>query len=146
MFKKNCTNLTNMIGPHKRGQNGVGHHYTICWNDFLYTLDLNTFRSTLKEELKTIVLKMDKELHPLSLNMECLHIICVFKLFCRSTFGRLHPLTHVNMGLIHYNILHYYWNQSHSIRLTIVIEDILDYNFLWFPKESQCIEEIKQCR
>ncbi len=29
MFKKNYTNLTNMSRPQKRGQNGVGHHYTI---------------------------------------------------------------------------------------------------------------------
>jgi hypothetical protein len=60
------------------------------------------------------MLEMDKE-HPLSPNMECLHIILAFKLFCKSTFGKLHPLVHANMGLIYRNILHHYQDQSHSV-------------------------------
>jgi hypothetical protein len=80
------------------------------------------------------MLEMDKESHPLSLNMECLHIIQAFKLFCRSSFGRLYPLAHANTRLIHRNILHHYQDQAHSVRLTIAVQDILDYRFVWFPK------------
>jgi len=54
------------------------------------------------------MLEMDKESHPLSLNMECPHIIRTFKLFYKRTFGKLHPLAHANIGLTHHNIVHYY--------------------------------------
>jgi hypothetical protein len=97
------------------------------------------------KELQIIMLEMDKELHPLSLNMECPHIIRAFKLFCKRTFGKLHPLANANIGLTHHSIVHCYWDQSHYVWLTIVVQDILDYKFLWFPKQWQCIEEIKQC-
>jgi hypothetical protein len=42
---------------------------------------------------------MDKESHPLSLNMECNHIIYAFKLFCKSNFGRLHPTCSLKYGV-----------------------------------------------
>jgi hypothetical protein len=87
------------------------------------------------------MLEMDKELHPLSFNMECLHIICAFKLFCRSTFGKLHPLAHANIGLTHHNIFHYCWDQSYYVRLTITIQDILDYRFVWFPINGSALKK-----
>jgi hypothetical protein len=89
------------------------------------------------------MLEMDKEPHPLSLNMEYFHIICAFKLFCRNSFGKLHPLVHANTRLIHCNIFHYCQDQSHFIQLTIAIQVILDYKFLWFPKQQKCIEKVK---
>jgi hypothetical protein len=30
--------------------------------------------------------------------------------------------------------------------LTIAIQDVLDFSFLWFPKLCQCHENIIQCR
>jgi hypothetical protein len=58
-----------------------------------------------EKELHTIILKMDKESHPLSLNKECHHIIHAFKLFCRNTFGRLHLLVHANTRLTHHTMV-----------------------------------------
>ncbi len=142
----NYINLTNMSGPQKIGQNGL-----VTIMPFVETISFTSgpryLWEPIEKELQTIMLEMDKESHPLSLNIECPHIIYAFKLFCRSTFGRLHPLAHANTGLTHRNILHYYRDQSHSIRLTIAVQDILDYKLiLWFPKQWQGIEEIKQCR
>jgi hypothetical protein len=79
------------------------------------------------------------------LDIECLHIVRTFKLFCRFTFGRLHPLAHANKGLTLCNILHYCHEQRHFIRLTIVVQDVLDFDFLRFPKLRQCHEDIIQC-
>jgi hypothetical protein len=66
-------------------------------------------------------------------------------LICKSTFGRLHPLVHANKGLTLCNILHYYREQGHFVRLTIEVQDVLDFGFLWFPKLRQCHEDIIQC-
>ncbi len=74
------------------------------------------------------------------------HIVQTFKLFCKSTFGRLHPLAHANKGLTLRNILHYCREQGDSIRLTIAVQDVLDFGFLWFPKLRSCHEDITQCR
>ncbi len=143
MFNRNCTNLTSMSKPHKKKAKWG-------WSPLYHLLKLFPvqvgpqcpWRHT-KEELQNIMLEMDKESHPLSPNMECPHIICTFKLFCRCNFGRLHPLVRANTRFTHHNILHYCQDQSHSVKLTITIQDILDYNFLWFPKQWQYIEEVK---
>jgi len=47
-----------------------------------------------KEELQNILAKLQNENDPFSLEMECPHMIKALKLFCRATFGRLHPLAH----------------------------------------------------
>ncbi len=84
--------------------------------------------------MQNIIAKMEKESQQLSLDTECLHIVQAFKLFCKSTFGKLHPLVHANKGLILCNILHDYREQGHFVRLTIAIQDVFDFGFLWFPK------------
>jgi hypothetical protein len=89
---------------------------------------------------------MEKKSQQLSLDIECFHIVQAFKLFCRSTFGGLHPLTHANKGLILCNNLHDYHELGHYVRLSIVVQDVLDFVFLWFPKLGMCHEDITQCR
>ncbi len=77
---------------------------------------------------------------------KCLHIVQAFKLFCRSIFGHLHPLVHPNKGLTHCTLLHYSQEQGHSVKLTIVIQDIMNYKFLWFPKLEDSLENVAQCQ
>jgi hypothetical protein len=89
---------------------------------------------------------VEKESQHLTLDTKCLHIVRTFKLFCKSTFGRLHPLAHANKGLTLCNILHYYHEQGHFVRLTIVVQDVLNFGFLWFPKLHQYHKDIAQCQ
>jgi hypothetical protein len=49
-------------------------------------------------------------------------------------------------GTNSYNILHYCHEQGHFVRLTIAVQDVIDYGFLWFPKLHQCNEDVAQCR
>jgi hypothetical protein len=59
----------------------------------------------------------------------------------------LHPLAHPNKGLLtHRIIFHYFQEQGHSIRLTIVIQDAIKHKFLWFPKLENSIEDVTQCQ
>jgi len=53
--------------------------------------------------------------------------IQAFKLFFISTFGRLHPLAHTNKGLTFHNILHFNCVQKHSMKLTIIVQDVFDW-------------------
>jgi hypothetical protein len=80
------------------------------------------------------------------LDTKCPHIVRTFKLFYKSTFGRLHPFTHANKGLTLCNILYYCCEQRHFVRLTIAFQDALNFGFLWFPKLCQCQENISQCQ
>ncbi len=67
-------------------------------------------------------------------------------MLCKTTFGMLHPLAHLACGPTQRNILHNYCELGHSIGLTIAIHDVVDYNFLWFPKIHECIENLQECR
>jgi hypothetical protein len=58
---------------------------------------------------------MEKESQQLVVDTKCPHIVWAFKLFCKSTLGRLHPLAHANKGLTLHNILHYYREQRHFV-------------------------------
>ncbi len=59
-----------------------------------------------KAELQNIITKVEKESQGLTLHTKCSHIVKPFIFFCRSTFGRLHPLVHANKELTLHNILH----------------------------------------
>jgi hypothetical protein len=67
-----------------------------------------------KIKLQNIINKMEKESQQLTLDTKCPHIVRTFKLFYKSTFGRLNPIVHANKGLILHNILHYYPEQGCS--------------------------------
>jgi hypothetical protein len=75
-----------------------------------------------------------------------MHIVQAFNFFCRSTFGHLHPLVHPNKGLTHCTILHYFQEQGHSVKLTIVTQDVINYIFIWFPKLKDSLEDVVQCQ
>lgn len=98
-----------------------------------------------KEELQDIITELEKESEPFSLENECPHIVRAFKLFCRSSFGRLHPLAHPHHGLTDHTILHYCHEQGHSVRLAIAVQDVIDYGFLWFLK-MQDNNEVDKCQ
>jgi hypothetical protein len=100
----------------------------------------------MKEELQNILEKLQNESNFFSLERECPHIIKAPKMFCSTTFGRLHPLAHPTCGLTQQNILHYYHELGHSIRLTIAIHDVIDYSFMWFPKIHACTEDLQECQ
>jgi hypothetical protein len=69
-----------------------------------------------KEGLEIIIEELEKELKPFSLDKACRHIVRAFKLFCKTLFGRQHPLAHPNKGLTQRTILHYVHEQTHSMR------------------------------
>jgi hypothetical protein len=96
-----------------------------------------------KEELEIITKELEKESNPFSLDKACPHIVRAFKLFCRALFGKQHPLAHPNKGLTQCTILYYVCDQTHSVRLTIVMQN-LDYEFFWFPKMQYDIEDVLQ--
>jgi len=50
-----------------------------------------------KEELEIII---EKESEPFSLDKACPRIVRAFKLFCKTLFGKQHPLAHPNKGYI----------------------------------------------
>jgi hypothetical protein len=51
------------------------------------------------EELQNILIELQNESNPFSLEMEYPHIIRALKLFYITTFGRLHPVAHLIRGL-----------------------------------------------
>lgn len=95
-----------------------------------------------KEKLQNILVELQNESDPFSLEMECPHIIRALKLFCRVAFGRLHPLVHLTCGLTQRNILHYCRELGHSIHLIIIVQDVVDYDFAWFPKIHECTKDL----
>jgi hypothetical protein len=54
----------------------------------------------------------------------------------------LHPLAHPIDGLTKRNILHFAHDMAHSVHLTIVVQDLVDYSFAWFPKIHQSHEDV----
>jgi hypothetical protein len=55
---------------------------------------------------------------------------------------KLHPFAHPIVGLTKCNILHFARDMAHSTRLTIVVQDLVDYNFAWFLKIHQSHEDV----
>jgi hypothetical protein len=43
-------------------------------------------------------------------------------------------------------ILYYACDQTHFVRLTIAMQDVIDYKILWFPKMEYNIEDVLQAR
>jgi hypothetical protein len=54
----------------------------------------------------------------------------------------LHPLAHPIDGLTIRNILHFARDMAHSVPLTVVVQDLVDYDFAWFPKIHQSHEDV----
>ncbi len=54
----------------------------------------------------------------------------------------LHPLVHPNHGLTKHNILPFAHDMAHSVHLTITVQDLVDYDFAWFPKIHQSHEDV----
>ncbi len=54
----------------------------------------------------------------------------------------LHPFTHPIRGLTKRNILHFPHDMVHSICLTIVIKNLIDYGFLWFLTIHRNAEDV----
>jgi len=61
-------------------------------------------------------------------------------------FGKQHPLAHPNKGLTQRTILHYVRDQTDPMKLTIVVQDVVDYKILWFPKMQYGVEDVLQVR
>jgi hypothetical protein len=51
-------------------------------------------------------------------------------------------LAHPFGGLTKHNILHFAHDMAHSIHLTITIQDLVNYNFAWFPNIHQSHEDV----
>jgi hypothetical protein len=58
----------------------------------------------------------------------------------------LHPLAHPIDGLTKRNILHFACDMAHSVRRTVVVQDLVDYDFAWFPKIHQSHEDVFSSR
>jgi len=97
-----------------------------------------------KKELEIITEELEKESKPLSLNKACSHIIRTFKLFCRTLFSKQNPLAHPSKGLTQCTILYYAYDQTHSMKLTIVMQNVINYGILWFPNMQYGIEDVLQ--
>jgi hypothetical protein len=84
--------------------------------------------------LEIITKELEKESKPFSLDKACLHIVRTFKLFCKALFGKQHPLAHPNKGLTQCTLLYYACDQTHSVKLTIAMQNVINYGIFWFPK------------
>jgi len=94
--------------------------------------------------LQIIIEELEKESKFFSLDKACLHIVRTFKLFCRALFGKQHPLAHLNKGLTQCTLLYYACDQTHSVRLTIAMQNVINYITFWFPEMQYNIEDVLQ--
>ncbi len=71
---------------------------------------------------------------------------CVGKHYCNShipktiCFHKLHP--HAIRGLTKSSILHFVHDMVHDVCLMIVVQNVIDYGFAWFPKIHQSDENV----
>ncbi len=54
----------------------------------------------------------------------------------------MHPFAHPICGLTKRNILHFVRDMVHSIRLMVVVQDVLNYGVAWFPNIHQSHEDV----
>jgi hypothetical protein len=94
--------------------------------------------------LEIITEELEKESKPFSLDKACSHIVRTFKLLCKALFGKLHPLAHPNKGLTQCTLLYYACDQTHSTKLTIAMQNVINYGIVWFPKMQYNIEDVLQ--
>ncbi len=59
-------------------------------------------------------------------------------------FGKQHPLAHPNKGLTQCTPLYYACDQTHFVRLTIAMQNVINYEILWFPKMQYDIKDVLQ--
>jgi hypothetical protein len=128
-------------GLQRRRNSGGGHHCTMFWN---VTLAYRFVMPMVPHEGRVAKYfgKIAKWKQSLFLRNGMPPYNLALKLFYRTTFGRLHPIAHPTCGLIQWNILHYCYELGHSVYLIIVVFDVVDYSFTWFPKIHECIEDL----
>jgi len=88
-----------------------------------------------EDELQSMILSFDTKdsMSRFSLERECPHILWALKLFVRQTHGCNLLLAHPIEGPTSASILAYAKSTSESVRLTIVVEDLIRHGWLHFP-------------
>ena len=100
-----------------------------------------------ESELAAILqaLSLEGSAQPTTLEVECLHILCIFKLFFWSTYGPQLPVAHSSIGLTKERALAIDHNKEDSIRLTTFAQDLEDKGWLLFPSLYSCNKKIEIC-
>jgi hypothetical protein len=93
--------------------------------------------------LEIIIEELEKKSKPFSLVYACPHIVKTFKFFCRILFGKQYS-AHPNKGLTQCTLLYYACDQTHFVRLTIAMQNVINYGILWFPKMQYGIKDVLQ--
>ena len=70
---------------------------------------------------------------PLTLELECSHIVRALKLYSRVSSGRITPLVHPERGMTRHNVLGIARDSYESMRLCVAAQDVVDCGWILFP-------------
>lgn len=88
-----------------------------------------------QEELDCILsaLQSDVKLEPMTLELECPHIVRALKLCGRISLGRRSPISHPVTGMTRKNILAIAKDEVESKCLSACAQDVVDIGWAYFP-------------
>jgi hypothetical protein len=88
-----------------------------------------------QEELHDILstLQADMKGEPMSLELDCPHIVRALKLYRRISFGRCSPISHPITGMTRRNMLAIAKDDVESKRLSACAQDVVDIGWALFP-------------
>ena len=92
-------------------------------------------------------LQVEGAKEPMTLELECPHIVRALKLYSRVSSGRNTPLAHPERGMTRHNVLGIARDSYESMRLCVAAQDVVDCGWVLFPCVSSAgVSSVLDCR